>query len=143
MTLPEAAEKAAGQFGRAVVRRKWADLSALFTASAQSVHTPDALEQAFGWKHLEPRLRRMHIDMTGESEDMVPVLDRPKRFEVFGVEGRAPPDGHDPAVPVTWMEVDFQPAEDSEFDVCYNLFLAFIDEGGPRVTAYAIESATE
>lgn len=27
--------------------------------------------------------------------------------------------------------------------ICYNCFLAFIDEGGPRIAAYAIESATE
>lgn len=39
--------------------------------------------------------------------------------------------------------VDFQPSENSEFDYCYNCFLAFVDEGGPRIAAYAIESATE
>jgi hypothetical protein len=85
----------------------------------------------------------MHLDLTGEPEERVPDLDPPRRFEVFEVEERDPPAGHDPAVPVGWVEVDFQPSEDSEFDACYNCFLAFVDEGGPRVTAYAIESATE
>ncbi len=85
----------------------------------------------------------MHIEQTGEPDDIVPELDPPKRFEVFEVEDREPPAGLDPSVPVGWVEVDFQPSEDSEFDVCYNCFLAFIDASGPRIAAYAIESATE
>ena len=143
MALPQGAMKSAREFARAVIRRRWAELPPLFAADARSIHTPESLEAAFGWSHLGPRLRQMHMDMTGEPEDMVPELDPPKRFEVFEVEERDAPAGHDAAVPVGWVEVDFQPSEDSDFDQCYNCFLAFIDEAGPRITAYAIESSTE
>jgi len=143
MALPNGATKVARQFARAVIKRQWAELPPLFTADARAIHTPESLETAFGWKHLAPRLRQMHIDMTGESEEMVPELDPPKRFEVLEVEERDPPAGHDPAVPVGWVEVDFEPSEDSDFDQCYNCFLAFVDDAGPKITAYAIESSTE
>jgi hypothetical protein len=99
------------------------------------------LAKELGWKELGPRLRREFMEATGESEDMVPELDPPKRFEIFEVEERDAPPNHDPQVPVGWVEVDFQPSEDSEFDVCYNCFLAFIEEGGPKICAYAIEMA--
>jgi hypothetical protein len=143
MSLPKGATKVAGEFARAVIRRKWADLLPLFTASARSRLTAELLAAEFGWDHLGPRFRREFIDESGAPEDQVPELDPPKRFEVFEVEERDPPAGHDPGIPVWWVEVDFYPSEDSEFDVCYNGFLAFVDEGGARITAHAIESAME
>ena len=143
MALPRGAMKLAREFARGVIRRRWAELPPLFAADARTPGTPESLEAAFGWARLGPRLRKMHLEMTGESEDDVPELDPPKRFEVFEVEEREPPAGLAASVPVGWVEVDFQPSEDSEFDVCYNCFLAFIDEGGPKIAAYAIESATE
>ena len=143
MAWKNGALKVAREFARAVIRRKWAELPPLFASAAPSAHTPESLEAAFGWKHLGPRLRQWHLAQTGETEEMVPDLDPPKRFEVFEVEEREPPLGLDPSLLVGWIEVDFMPAADSEFDVCYNCFLAFIDESGPRVAAYTIESATE
>jgi hypothetical protein len=143
MVSPTEAMAAAKVFARAVIRKKWLELSQLFASAAQFENTPEYLEAAFGWKRLGPKLRQMHIDITGEDEEMVPELDPPKRYEMFEVEERDLPVGHDLNVPLCWVEIDFQPSEDSEFDQCYNCFLAFIDEGGPRVTAYAIESATE
>ena len=143
MALPTGATEAAELFGRFVVRRKWAEMLPLFSAALAAQHTPQSLQAEFGWKSLGPRLRRMHLEATGEAEDIVPDLDPPKRFEVFEVEEREPPEGLAASVPFGWVEVDFQPSEDSEFDTCYNCFLAFIDEGGPRIAAYTIESATE
>ncbi len=150
LVLPQGAMKVARQFARAVIKRRWMELSPLFAASAVAANTPESLEAAFGWAHLGPRLRQMHIDMTGEPEDLVPELDPPRRFEVFEVGNdyrgeplRQPPAGHDPSIPVGWVQVDFLPSEDSGFDQCYNCLLAFIDEAGPRITTYVIESATE
>ena len=143
MELLNGAMAAAESFGRLVIRRKWAEILPFFSADLQKQHTAESLQSEFGWKSLGPRLRRMHIDLTGESEDVVPDLDPPRRFEVFEVEDRDPPIGLVPSSQSYWVEVDFQPSEDSDFDVCYNCFLAFIDEGGPRIAAFAIESATE
>ena len=143
MALPEGSTDAAEAFGRLVVRRKWAEILPLFAAALQSKHTPQSVQAEFGWKALAPRLRGMHIERTGEPEDIVPELDPPKRFEVFEVEEREPPSSLAPSVPFGWVEVDFLPSEDSEFDVCYTCFLAFVDESGPRIAEYAIESATE
>ncbi len=143
MSIPTGATEVASKFARAVVRRKWADIVPMLTTNAQSTFTAERLAAEFDWANLGPRLRREFIKASGESEDMVPKLDRPKRFEVFEVEERALPEGHDPAIPVGWVEVDFQPSEDSEFDVCYNCFLAFVDEDGPRITSFSIESAME
>jgi hypothetical protein len=130
-------------FATAVVRKRWPEIIPLLSTSAKSKYTADSLAAEFGWKQLGARLRREFIEASGESEDMVPKLDPPKRFETFEVEDRDPPPGHDPKVPIVWIEVDFQPSEDSEFDVCYNCFLAFVDEGEPRIEAYSIESAME
>ena len=143
MSFPKGATEVANKFARAVVRRKWADIVPLLSITAQAAFPADRLAAEFDWAILGPRLRREHIEASGESEDMVPELDRPKRFEVFEVEEREPPAGHNPAIPVVWVEVDFQPSEDSEFDVCYNCFLAFVDEDGLRIMSYAIESAME
>lgn len=143
MALPEGSTNAAEVFGRLVVRRKWAEILPLFATALRSRHSPQSVQAEFGWKALGPRLRRMHIELTGEPGDSVPDLDPPRRFEVFEVEEREPPAGLAPLLPFGWVEVDFLPSEDSEFDVCYNCFLAFVDEAGPRIAAYAVESATE
>ena len=143
MGIPDGTIDAAECFGRFVIRRKWAEILHLFALDLQKQHTADSLQLEFGWKLLGPRLRRMHIDLTGESEDIVPHIDPPKRFEAFEVEDRDAPIGVVPSTEIYWVEVDFLPSEDSEFDVCYNCFLAFIDEGGPRIAAFAIESSTE
>jgi len=135
--------EAASKFGRLVVRRKWAEILPLFTSALRRQHTPQTLEAEFGWKHLGPRLRQMFLAMTEAPEDQVPEIDPPKRFEVFEVEEREASNGYDANRPMTWIEVDFQPSEDSEFDECYNCFLAFVEEDGPKIAAYEIESATE
>jgi hypothetical protein len=84
--------------------------------------TADSLAAEFGWKQLKPRLKQMHSDLTGEDLSTLPNLDPPKRYEEFEmVEGqRDPPPKLDPSVPFGWVEVDFYPSEDSEFDNCYN-----------------------
>jgi len=143
MTLPNGDTKTAREFARVVIRRRWLELPSLFASAVQPMHTPQSLESEFGWARLGPRLRQMHIAATGELAEDVPDLDPPKRYELFEVEEREAPSGHAPTVPVHWIEVDYQPAEDSEFDVCFNCFLAFFDKSGPRVAAYAIESAPE
>jgi hypothetical protein len=150
MPLPKGAKRVAREFARAIVRRKWDDIPPLLTAGLQARLSPASLAGEFGWDALEPRLRQMHADLTGEEPDPDDPLDPPRRFEVFEVEDevggepvRQPPAGHDSAVPVGWVEVDFLPDEDSAFDQCYNCLLAFVDEDGPRVTAYVIESATD
>lgn len=150
MPLPKGAERLGRQFGRAVVRRKWDEILPLVTAGLRERVTSATLADEFGWKTLEPRLRQMHEEITGEALDPNDPLDPPKRFEVYEVEDevggepvRQPPAGHDPSIAVGWLEVDVLPAEDSAFDQCYNCFLAIVDEDGPRITAYAIESATE
>lgn len=146
MPLPKGAKRVA----RAIVRQKWDDIPPLLTAELRDRVSPASLADEFGWNTLEPRLRQMHATLTGETPDPDDPLDPPRRFEVFEVEDevggepvRRPPDGHDPAVLVGWVEVDFLPTEDSAFDQCYNCFLAIVDEDGLRVTAYVIESATE
>ncbi|MFO0952455.1 MAG: hypothetical protein U0835_15165 [Isosphaeraceae bacterium] len=143
MSLPKGSTKTAREFARAVVRRKWEEILPLLSQSLRDRTTAESLADEFGWKQLGPRLRRMYIEESGEPEDIVPHLDPPKRFEVFEVEERDAPANLDPSVPFGWVEVDFQPGEDSGFDVCYNCFLAFVDEGGPRVAAFEIESAME
>lgn len=143
MVIAKTTEEVANAFGRAVIRKKWGDILPLLAAGLKEHTTAESIAEEFGWLRLRERLRQMHIQLTGETDEMVPDLDPPKRFEVFEVEERDPPVGHDPSVPVTWMEVDFQPSEDSEFDACYNCFLAFVDEGVPRIMAFVIESATD
>lgn len=141
MSLPKDSTRIAEEFGRAVLSQEWAKLLPLF--ARQTKRTQEGLEAEFGWEELGPRLRKKWAEETGEIEDIVPDLDPPERFEVFEVEDRDPPPGHDPKIPFGWVEVDFQPSEDSMFDVSYNCFLAFIDEGGPKITAYAIENAVD
>ncbi|MDG3004999.1 hypothetical protein [Paludisphaera mucosa] len=143
MSLPKGAAKAAREFARAILRRKWDEVPPLCTTALRATLTVEALAAEFGWSALGPRLRREHIAATGEDEAMVPELDPPRRFEVFEVEERDPPAGHDPRIPLGWVEVDFLPSQGSEFDACYNCFLAFVDEAGPRVAAYDVEGATE
>lgn len=145
MAVPDGGTELAREFARAVLRKRWADLLPILASNLQAQRTADDLAAEFGWKHLRRRLKQMHNEMTGENVDELPTLDPPKRFEEFEMEDgqREPPPGHDPSIPFGWVEVDFYPAEDSAFDTCYNCFLAVIDEGGPRVAAYCIESATE
>lgn len=141
MALPKGSTKVAREFARCIIRRKWEDALPLFSAVLQSRKSADDLASEFGWKQLGPRLRQMHIEMTGEDEEMVPDLDPPKRCEIYEDEQRDPP--ADLETFAGWIEVDFQPSEDSDFDVCYNCFLAIVEENGPRIAAYEIECATE
>ncbi len=143
MALPKGVEKTARAFARAIIGKKWGVVLTLLAAELKEHTTAETLADEFGWDQLGPRLRQMHIALTREPDDAIPELDPPKRFEVFEVEERQPPAGLDSTIAVNWIEVDFQPAEDSEFDVCYNCFLAFVDEGAPRVIAFVIEIATE
>jgi hypothetical protein len=135
------ATEVADKFARAVIRKKWPEILPLLTLTFQSQTTEISLGKEFGWKQLSERLRQDYLAMTGLSEDMVAKLDPPKRFEIFEVEDRDPPAGHDPKQPYQWIEVDFYPDEDSEFDVCYNCLLAIIDDEGAKITAYKIEDA--
>lgn len=150
MTLLKGAKRVAREFARAVVRRKWDDVLPLFTTNLRERITSAALADAFDWETLEPRLRQMHEAMTGETPDPDCPLDPPRRYEVYEVGNdyrgeplRPPPVEHDPAIPFCWMQVYFLPSEDSGFDECYNCFLAIVDEDGPRISSYDIESATE
>jgi hypothetical protein len=145
MAVPEDGIELAREFAKAVIRRRWAELLPLLSSTLRAQRTADSIGAEFGWKHLLPRLKQMHSDQTGEDVSTCPDIDPPKRFEEFEmVEGqREPPSNLDPSIPFGWVEVNFYPSEDSEWDNCYNCFLAVVDEGGPRVAAYAIESATE
>ena len=143
MGIPKGAKTISREFARSIVRRKWAEMRPLCSTALQAQRSVDELATEFGWDQLGPRIRQLEADRTGEPIEAVPLYDPPRRFEVFEVEERDPPPGHDPAVRVGWVEVDFAPAEDSEFDYCYNCFLAIIDEDGPKISAYVIESATE
>ena len=143
MSLPQGSTKIAREFARAIVRRKWVDVLSLLTASLRATQTVELLASEFGWGGLGPRLRQQYITESGIPEEMVSELDPPKRFEIFEVEDRDAPIGQDATIPFGWVEVDFQPSEDSEFDRCYNCFLAFVEEDGPKITAYAIEDAME
>lgn len=143
MTVPEQGTDLACEFAEAVLHRRWADLLPLLASELRAQRTAALLAADFGWKQLLPRLKQMHSDLTDEDPSTLPNLDPPKRFDVFEMEEgqRATPANLDPTIPFGWVEVDFYPSEDSEFDSCYNCFLVVIDEGGPRVAAYFIESA--
>ncbi len=145
MPVPKGGSKLAKEFARAVIRQKWDDLVPLLSSRLQTERSAEELAHEFGWKQLGPRLKQMHSELTGEELDELPDLDPPRRFEVFEMDDdqRDPPANFDRSIPFGWVEIDFYPAEDSGFDTCYNCFLAVIDESGPRIAAYCIESATE
>lgn len=144
MPLPDGSEDVAEAFADAVVNEKWDAIPPLLTAEARERLTPAA---AFGWAALGPKLRADWIAATGEAPDEVPERDRPARFEVYEVEDREPPAGHDPEVMVGWAVINFMPAEGGEFEVSYDSFdcyLTIVDhEDGPKVADYVIELVTD
>lgn len=124
-------------FDRCVVTAKWAEILPLLSKSLASEHTAETLEDAFGWEALGSCLRQMHMEMSGEDEEMVPHLDPPKRFEVYEEAVWDAPEGLEPDL--GWVEVDFLPSDESDFDTCFNCFLAMIDEDGPKIAAFEIQ----
>lgn len=150
MSHPNGAKRVSREFAKAIIRRKWDDVLPLLASSLRARVSSASLAYEFGWGNLEPKLRQMHEAMTGETPDSENPLDPPRRYELYehgndyrGEPLRPPPPGHDPSIPFGWMLVEFLPSEDSEFDQCYNCFLAIVDEDGPRISAYAVESPTE
>lgn len=150
MPLPKGAKQVAREFARSVIRQRWDDIPQLLTLALRGQTTSASLADEFGWENLEPRLQQRHTALTGEEADPDDPLAPPNRYEVFKVDDevsgepvRLPPAGHDPAVSVGWVEIDFHPDEESGFDDCYRCFLALIDEHGPKISAYQIESSTE
>lgn len=124
-------------FAQCVVTAKWAAILPLLSKSLASEHTAETLEDAFGWEVLDESLRQMHMEMSGEDEEMVPHLDPPDRFEVYEEAEWDAPEEIEPDL--GWVEVDFMPSEESEFDTCFNCFLAMVDEDGPKIAAFEIQ----
>lgn len=127
MSLPLSSGTVAHPFAEAVVNEDWDTMFSLLSAVAQSKYPAPKLAKHFRWKQLDARLRREWIEESGESAEMVPELDPPARFEIFEHEHPEPPVDHDPAIPFGWMKIEFFPDEDSEFDLCYNCLLAFVN----------------
>lgn len=137
---------AAEKFANGVMAEQWSDLAAQFSATVSASHTADSLQANLGWSNLNPRLRQMWIEHSGEPAEMVPYLDPPEQFEAFelgddymGNPMRNPPEGFDVGESFGWVEVVFSPSDDSGFDDCYCLFLAFIEEEGPKIIHYEID----
>lgn len=124
-------------FANCVLTANWAAILPLFSKSLASEHTAVTLADSLGWDVLGERLRQMHMEMSGEDEEMVPHLDPPERFEAYEEAVWDAPEGIEPEL--GWVEVDFLPSENSEFDTCYNCFLAFVDEDGPKISAFEIQ----
>lgn len=146
MKMPEGALEAAERFADGVIAQRWTDLVKLFAASVRSRHSAESLEAAFHWDHLGPRLRQMFIAYSGEPAERVPHLDPPQRFDAFelgddymGNPLRNPPEGFEVGDTFGWVQIDFQPSEDSDFDECCCCFLAFIEEDGPKIIHYEID----
>ncbi|MBI1323790.1 hypothetical protein GC170_11495 [bacterium] len=127
----------AESFANFVVKAKWAAILPLFSKSLVSEHTAESLADVLGWEVLGERLRQMHMEMSGEDEEMVPHLDPPERFEVYEEAEWDAPEEIEPDL--GWVEVDFLPSEESEFDTCFNCFLAMVDEDGPKIAAFEIQ----
>ena len=123
-------------FANCVLAAKWAEILPLLSESLARRVTAETLASEFGWDTLSVRLREMFMEMSGEPEDMVPELDPPVRFEVYEDAEWDAPEGLEPEL--GWVEVDFLPDEESGFDTCYNCFLGFADENGPRIMAFEI-----
>lgn len=133
MSMVELAEAKATLFAKLILKKKWPGAAALFAAS-----TPEGVAEQFEWKKLKKRLHEEWIQATGIDPDIASDLDPPKRFEVFAMEDEPAPAGFE-AVPYCWIEVDFLPSEDSEFDHCYNAFLAFTGDD-PKIVAVRVDN---
>lgn len=146
MNIPDGAIQAAEQFAAAVIEEQWSDVASFFAGSVRSRHSAEALETDLGWENLGPRLRQMYIEVSGESSESVPNLDPPEQFDAFEVGNdymgnpmRTPPEGFEVRDSFGWVEIDFSPSDDSGFDECYCLYLAFIEEDGPKIIHYEID----
>lgn len=146
MKIPDGALQAAEKFAEALIEEQWTELTSHFAESVQSKHSSETLKSALGWENLGPRLRQMYIDLSGEAEESVPHLDPPEQFDAFelgddymGNPMRNPPEGFDVGDSFGWVEIDFSPSDESGFDDCYSLYLAFIEEGGPKIIHYEID----
>jgi hypothetical protein len=78
MSLPKGTTKVAREVARAIIRRRWQELLPLLADGLRSRVTVESLEAEFGWKTLGPRIRQMHIALTGEPEEMVPFFGSPE-----------------------------------------------------------------
>lgn len=137
-------------FGNAVLSRDWAAARALFCPASRKRISDAELALAFGWENLAPQLKESWAEQTGEDEEDIPELDPPTRFEASELDGRDEY-GPEPVVEggilpeeparaqCTWVQIDFLPQEDSEFDVCYRCNLAMSEEDPAQIAGFSIE----
>ena len=123
-------------FANCVLTENWPAILPLLSKQLARISTAESLADELGWDVLGERLRQMHMQVSGEDEEMVPQIAPPERFEVYEEAVWDAPEEIEPDL--GWVEVDFLPSEDSGFDTCYNCFLAMVEEGGPKIAAFEI-----
>jgi hypothetical protein len=144
-------------FANAVCQEQWEDIYPLLSDSARAGLTAKAVEKQlvkqFSWGKLLPALKKAWNQETDEDVDDFD-LDPPALYEVYESEGRheyspkpvfqtglTQPTAKQKAA---WLQIEFLPDEDSEYDQCYRCYLCMINDAGQdKIAGYIVEPITD